>query len=120
MPFLSNLETVGVRGEHEFRLLSDLIYEHERYGRIVAVKGFITDFASVPVFFSRLVPRVGILRDAAVIHDWIYRGGENKRFSRKQADQIFLDAMKDLGVPWWRRKLAYWGVRVGGGAAWQN
>lgn len=123
MPFLTELDAKFIRGEVGAVLLRDLIYQipggegEERL--IVAPIGFKTDFASVPRIISNIVPRVGILRDAAIIHDYLYRTeGDKGRFTRAQSDKVFCQAMKELGVPWWRRKLAWAGVRIGGWASW--
>ena len=77
--------------------------------------GFITDCASVPRGLWNLFPPTGSYAKAAVFHDWLYREG---KISRKQADELFLDAMECLGVSWITRYSLYWGVRVGGWMAW--
>jgi len=81
---------------------------------IRAPKGFVTDFASVPWFARRLIPRTGKYNGAAIIHDFLYRC---TTMPRAICDDIFLEAMKDLRVATWRRNLMYAGVRIGGGAA---
>jgi len=118
--FLTALKAEFTRGRVGAVLIAKLVYFDEVHGCIEVPPGFKTDFASVPgwVLLPGLVPRVGILRDAAVIHDFIYRNHYN--LTRKDADQIFLRAMKDIGVHWWRRHLAYRAVRVGGRSAWKN
>ena len=77
--------------------------------------GFITDCASVPRGLWNLFPPTGSYAKAAVFHDWLYREG---KISRKQADELFLDAMECLGVPWITRYSLYWGVRIWGWMAW--
>ena len=77
--------------------------------------GFITDCASVPRGLWNLFPPTGSYAKAAVFHDWLYREG---KLSRKQADELFLDAMECLGVAWITRYSLYWGVRIGGWMAW--
>ena len=99
---------------------------------------FETDFASIPAFARGLLKTWGRYTNAAVIHDYLYRKGKievdetvhgvpEARLSppfrlpyptRKQADQIMLEAMKVLEVKKWRRTLIYAGIRVGGGRAW--
>ena len=118
--FLTELKAEFKRGTVGAVLLSKLVYFDEEHGCIEVPAGFSTDFASVPgyILLPGLVPKVGVLRDAAVIHDYIYRHHYN--LSRKDADQIFLRAMKDLGIPFWRRRLAYRAVRIGGRGAWSH
>ena len=73
--------------------------------------GFKTDFASVPRIFSRAIPKMDDHMPAAVVHDFLYRQGT---LTRKEADDLFLSLMKELGIPYWKRYSMYWGVRAGG------
>jgi hypothetical protein len=90
-----------------FRLLSDLVYESEKYGLKIRVpEGFVSDGPSVP-----RVPLLYFLfgnkgKRAAVIHDWLYR---NALVSREVADAIFKEALYDTN------KGAYtaWGMYLG-------
>jgi len=77
--------------------------------------GFVTDFASSPFFVWSFIPPWGRYSKAAVIHDYIY---QTKIRTRKEADDIFLEAMLVLGVPAWKAKLMYWGVRTFGWIPW--
>jgi hypothetical protein len=54
---------------------------------------------------------------AAVIHDHMYRTGLR---SRAEADAVFLEGMRVLGVPWARRMLLCLAVRVEGGSSWRG
>lgn len=67
-----------------------------------------TDFASIPRMFRAMISRVGKYGKAAVLHDWLC---QYKIVSRKEADQIFLEAMELLGVGWFKRRAMYIGVR---------
>lgn len=83
--------------------------------------GFRTDLASIPKRARGIIAQVGPNLQAAIPHDWCYthvvslRGVE---MTRAEADQLFLDGMASLGVPWLRRKIMYWAVRVGGKGRW--
>ena len=77
--------------------------------------GFMTDFASVPRPLWAIIPRWGKYGNAAVIHDYLY--WEQKR-TRKQADDIFREAMGVLGVSGFTSWLMYWAVKLFGGLAW--
>ncbi len=80
------------------------------YGRAFDIyKGFRTDFASVPRVLWSIIPPNGLYGKAAVVHDYLC---ETKIVSRKNADKIFLEAMKVLGVSWWKRNLMYRSVRA--------
>ena len=62
---------------------------------IVIPKGFVTDFASSPIFVDIAVPKYGRYLIAAIVHDYLYW---NQSCTKVQADKIFDLAMKDAGV----------------------
>lgn len=97
-----------------WRLQEAFTYQSEHVGLISVPRGFVTDFASIPRFFWRILPPTGKYGKAAVVHDWLYR---SKRVERKVADLVFLEAMTDLGVPAWQRNVMYAAVRALGWAA---
>jgi hypothetical protein len=78
-------------------------------------KGFVTDFASVPWVLWSWIPSWGKYGKAAVIHDHIY---QTHCRTRKQADEIFREAMIVSGTPEWKANLMFWGVRLFGWLAW--
>ena len=80
--------------------------------------GFVTDFASIPPGFWWVVQPFGRHAPAAVIHDYLYALREPG--TRKMADYLFCEAMRESGVPYWRRNLMYWTVRLGGFRAFKN
>jgi hypothetical protein len=94
-------------------------------GVVTVEVGFDTDYASVPRGLWNLYPPDGAYTEAAVIHDALYwhqataeHGG--KPVTRAQADAVFLEAMKALGIGWVTRHILYRAVRVGGGKAWAD
>ena len=114
--FLTALNTTkvaeaGDMGRARWRLLSDLAYNSRTRGLIVVDAGFETDFASVP----RMPLTYWIAGDtahaSAVVHDYLCRQLYPVRsITWQQAADVFLEAMKDEGVPLWRRTLMYWAV----------
>ena len=93
--------------------------------------GFITDFASIPRILWNILPPWGQYGKAAVIHDFMYTEHKYSTFSaegvesfvqieRKQADDIFLQAMEVLGVNWITRYAMYAAVRVFGNTPWSD
>lgn len=99
--------------DHPFRYASDL------QGLITVPIGFYTDFASVPRWMPLMYALVGDTAHApAVIHDWLYYSAFVP--NRKDADLVLLEAMRVWGMSAWRCQTIYWGVRLGGWAAWNN
>lgn len=104
-----------------WRLETDLVYEvgAEGSGKVITVpKGFITDGASVPRALWALFPSWGTYSRAAVVHDMLChdlnRGTPHALApTRKDADTIFLEAMKVCGTNWFTRTVLYVGVRIG-------
>lgn len=107
--------------------------------RIYVPKGFEYDGASVPRLawtLSGLTPD-GLIRAAALIHDWIYehkgklpKGSWQVKdgkwrdvgtvWKRKHADKIFKTIMLESGVSRYRANVAYAAVRLGGWIAWRD
>lgn len=57
-----------------------------------------TDFASVPRIFVWFIPTYGRYTKAAILHDHLCRLAKEGRFSRRDADGIFRQAMRTLEV----------------------
>ena len=97
-------------------------------GKITCKKGFVTDLASVPRICWMLIAPWDIAR-AAIIHDLLYKrirqyraklDNESLQYdevdtykaAKKEADKVFLAAMKDAdpSVPKWKIYSAYYSV----------
>lgn len=118
--FLNLLHLVAASDKDDGRwiLTAPLQYQSDLAERTILVPaGFQTDLASVP----RLPLIYWLTGDtssaAAVVHDWLYQSHE---VDRKTADRILEEASAVTGVPWWRRKLMFWGVRIGGSTHWDK
>ena len=88
-----------------------------KINKITVPAGFKTDMASIPRFFWRVLPPIGRYDKAAVVHDYLYHFNG---VTRKQADDILLEAMHVLKVVNWQCNVIYGGVRVGGGKPWNE
>jgi hypothetical protein len=80
-------------------------------------EGFTTDLASIPRVFQSITPTVGHHIQPSIVHDWCYEANV-PGLTRKDADLLFLDGMKDAGVYWLRRHVMYRAVRLFGGSLW--
>lgn len=85
---------------------------------IMVPNGQETDLASIPQFLQNIIPLVGNHLQAAIVHDLCYRSKIG--VSKKDADDLFYDAMKTLGVPWWKRQAMYQAVHWGGGPSFKG
>jgi hypothetical protein len=107
--------TVDVRqvSEQDWLTLRALTY-HAKRARFVVPVHVGTDFASVPREFVWFIPRYGIYTKAAILHDYLCRVEVPAgRISRIDADGIFRQAMRELGVPFLRRWIMWAAVRWG-------
>lgn len=96
------------------------LLEPLQYGELIVPAGFESDGASVPRFFWRVVfpPGDADALRAAILHDYIYRE-HPAGWTRAEADRLFRDVLIADGVPTFRARLAYWGVRLFGGGSWK-
>lgn len=117
--FLTALTLRHLEGQRRWQLTNPLSYETWTSSILTVPKGFITDGASIPRIFWALFPPTGIYLEAAVLHDHFY-SGHYKWMLRLAADKLFLEAMEDLGVSWWKRKIIWAAVRVGGSFSWRG
>ncbi len=84
---------------------------------IEVVRGFKTDFASIPRLFWIVLPKWGKYGNAAVIHDWLYF---TQQRTREEADRILFEAMQVLTVPRWQQYPIFYAVRWFGWFAWKR
>lgn len=113
---------IDVDGTYEVAETLDLV--HVKSGRRTIVhQGFRSDLASVPRFLSWLTPIAGVHNLAALRHDRncvelaeAFRAGRKPDITSIETDGMFLDDLLELGVPVYRAR-AYWvGVRFGAAA----
>jgi hypothetical protein len=113
-----------------YRLLRDVSYtiEHGPFaGAVSTVRtGFTFDYASIPRIFWPWLPPAGNRRNqygiASLWHDWLYVhqtiAGQPCR--RKDADAVFLEIMRAVGVSPILAQTLYIGVRIGGWVGWRR
>lgn len=91
---------------------------HEGSGDTIEVpSGFITDFASIPRVFWVILPKWGRYGNASVVHDYLYF---TKERSRKEADDIFYEAMIVSKTNKIIAKIMYYAVRLFGSFAYNK
>ena len=134
------LQNIGAKW---FRVYVAYTYEWKKDGecyRLVIPAGFECDGGSVPRAFwtpSGIVP-TGVIGAAATLHDYIYAScgalppgsylrlaGESWQplsdvWSRYNADRLFCRVMKEAGMRWLKRRIAYRAVRWFGGIPWAH
>ena len=105
-------------GNNNWKLFNEFQYISPKYGNVIVPIGFVTDGASVPDFLYSIMgsPWQGGWEMPAVIHDYNYF---LQSFSRNACDEMFLEGMKICKVPFWKRQLAFAGVRLFGWLFWK-
>ncbi len=120
-PVVSYLYDKGV-----WRLEEAYVLEYRGH-RIRIPEGFEFDLASVPRPLWWLIAPFELSITAPLFHDFLYDNAGKppegtvtppKTWSRKAADQLFLDIMRWEGVAAWRQYLAYLGSRLFGSFWW--
>lgn len=109
-----------------YRLMHDYTYRSHSW-QITVPRGFEWDGASVPRFLWSLsgIRPDGLQRAAALVHDYLYRysgsvEGSYTTFTRKGADVLFRDMIREAGGSWWMAWKAYRAVRLFGWMAWRS
>lgn len=99
--------------ERPYEVVVEFVYRTDELpdiGIIVVPAGYRTDFASIPRVFWRLMPPGGQYREAAVVHDYLC-DVEPKVCSHIEAADVFGEAMAELGVKPWKRRMMVWAVK---------
>lgn len=110
------LEVADDQDDGQWILTAPLVYVSDVAGITITVPaGFQTDLASVPRLPLVFLLAGDCAREAAVVHDFLYT---SHLVDRATADAVLREASAATGVPWWRRTLMYWGVRIGGARHW--
>lgn len=103
--------------EFAYLVLDPVSYENKKY-LIEVSGGWETDGASVPKVFQNIFSSYAEQTIfAAIIHDALYM---SEALPRKECDLIFLELLKLKGVGWFKRRVMYRAVRLGGGFVWKK
>lgn len=116
---VENIDDLTNEGRGIWKVMLPFIFQSDVLKTTISVeRGFLTDFASVPraPFIYWLVGDTS--HKAAVIHDWLFHN--HNVCDESTANRVLLEAMETEGIPWWRRKLIYWGVQIGGESPWEE
>ncbi len=128
--FLTPLKVQPI-SKREWKILEEFSFyadtDTKRDWIISVPEGDTTDFASIPRCLHWLLPPWHhSYGKAAVIHDYLYKGGfitvqgTGERYypSKLESDKIFLEGMIVLNAPVYRRRVMYRAVRIGGTGHW--
>lgn len=115
LKYLTKLLVEPILGTNKRRLLDQFVvlYNSEY---IVVPKNTLTDYASIP----NIIPRWIIdeddkyIREAAVLHDYVYSKASLNSYTRKECDLILYHGMLALNSPKWKARLVYLAVRCFG------
>lgn len=119
MPKFTNPLTVTKVGEGTWKVARKFSFISDKFTQVDVPLAFQTDFASVPRYLWAIFPPDGQYSQAAVTHDFLYQKRKDLTYTgpkreRKECDEIFLEAMKCLGVGVFKRQLMYRAVRMFG------
>ena len=83
---------------------------------IVIPAGFVTNFASVPVFFRNIISPLGGHNPVTLVHDYIYT--VHNGISRSDADTMLRCACIERGIPKIKAWMIWLAVRACGLSHW--
>ena len=110
------IPSIDFLGSSDFIVIQPYDYRIGSTSHTISIpQGFVTDYASIPWAVRGLLPKQSRYSRAAVIHDYLYW---SQICTKKQADNIMMISMKELGVSRWKRKAIYTAVDRAGGSAW--
>lgn len=106
------------RDRHPLYVMERTVYVRTLHGWERIPRGYVTDFASIPVLATVLtgldLQALGPWAWAAIAHDWLYAVGQPGM--KDKADDVFLERLKLDGVGALKRTILYQAVhRFGGG-----
>jgi len=113
-------------GPGEYTLHKNYTYRPQPKGRrpiLTVPAGFKYDGASVPrpLWSVSGIRPDGLIRAAALIHDFIYRSaGWDGLYTRKETDVLFRHMIREAGLGWWTAVRAYRAVRMFGWIPWRR
>ena len=115
--FKTKLKIEAVPREDAYLLTSRLSYITNLGDKINVPKHFKTNFASVPRLAKFYIDDDDWqIRAPSVVHDYLYSAESAELgFTRKQADEVLLEAMMGLGMRKTKALLIYFVLRLFGG-----
>ena len=111
-----------IYGHREWVVLAVIEWLSARI-RVLVQKGFITDLASIPRLLRAVFDVNGPSRLPGVLHDWLYCTGQDadgNSITRRQADDLFREALAACGVGLIARNLYWSAVRTFGWIYWDR
>ena len=120
-----------IQGTKKWMVMTEYVYDSGTYKITIPKEPpFIYDRASIPRIFWVLGIDQGWVGEVApLIHDLLYQNGgvlpakqvtPYRKFSRKEADKLFLEIMEKCNVSPGRRELAYKAVKKFGKSSWKK
>ncbi|PAF44172.1 DUF1353 domain-containing protein [Helicobacter sp. 11S02629-2] len=112
--FTKPLKVEVLEDGKSYKVLEPFYYyrEDDNSKTIDVPVGFITDFASTPRILWSVLPPFGRYAKASVIHDFLCERFHKGLNTRKEADYIFLEALKASKVAPSKIYTLFLGVRL--------
>ena len=88
--------------ENQIELMQPLIFVDENGNQYRVPTGFKSDGLSVPAWANWFQEPFGFGLEAGIVHDYILEN-PNIEMSFLEANDVFDEALKALGMGWWKR-----------------
>jgi hypothetical protein len=118
--FLDRLYLEPLDRGRRWRLERRFRYYSAHLGKLVTVPaGFECDLNSMPRLAWIVAPKTDY-PEAGVVHDFLYRYGDSMNLTRGDADAVYREALKLLGMTDFRAGLRWSALRMFGWAAYRD
>lgn len=97
-------------GYKQYLLKKDLLVKSGAKVCVIVPCGFKTDLYTIPFPLNKIFKNDLKYAESAIVHDFLY----SSRTNRYTADRIFLLCMEYQKMPFWKRYLFYFAVRIFG------
>lgn len=107
------LEDVGTKnGTQVFKLKAAFVYISKKWGELKVPEDFETDGVSAPRIIWPLIGPTSAAFKISIFHDYMFSKTCVYNLTRKEADQLMMEGMIVLGVPWLERQAIYKALRL--------
>ena len=102
--------------ERVFWACEPMLFYDDKDKAVLIPANFVSDGFSIPKALRTFFSPAPASLPAACLHDYLYSKGMALKhgLTRRGVDKLFLSWLKIYGVGAIRRRLIYWGVRMGG------
>jgi len=106
---IENMPVGTFEGDRLFTLTDSFWFSSDVLDREITIPvGFTCDLESIPLLR-------GLCRTGGIIHDYLCRSDSEPVITKRQAADVYREALQYFGHPAWKISIKYWAVRLAWG-----